>query len=172
MAEKDFGMLVKPAQGDVFLSWMSRQYVREVMNIEKSSCELFWEEQDLVKCLRTRNCIGLVATRCEQVMGYMVYELHKTEVSLLNLVVHPKFRRQGIGTLFLNKLKAKLTPERRQRVSYEVRESNLDGHLFLKANGFRATGIQKNFFIDEYAEQTKKEDAYSFNYDVLNDIIG
>ena len=51
-----------------------------------------------------------------------------------------------------------MSQQRRNVITTEVRESNLDAQLFLSANGFIATEVLKDFWIDT------KEDAYAMQF--------
>jgi ribosomal-protein-alanine N-acetyltransferase len=58
----------------------------------------------------------------------------------------------------LRKLLGKLTPEHRNRVLLEVRETNLPAQLFFRDHGFRAVSVLKDFYQDT------TEDAYLMEY--------
>src|SRR5262252_9584455 len=81
----------------VQIRWMIRRDMPEVLRIENDSFEFNWTEEDFLACLRQRNCIGMVAEHEGQVVGFMIYELHKTRLHILNFAVGPNFRRLGIG---------------------------------------------------------------------------
>ncbi len=109
----------------VHIRWMIRRDMAEVLEIENGGFEFPWSEDDFIRCLRQRNCIGMVAEHAEHVVGFMIYELHKTRLHLLNLAVGNHYRRRGVGVQMLSKLIAKLSMQRRTRVLLEVRETNL-----------------------------------------------
>jgi [ribosomal protein S18]-alanine N-acetyltransferase len=136
------------------IRWMIRPDMREVLDIESQSFEFPWDESDFLKCLRQRNSIGMVAEYDEIVRGYMVYELHKDRMHLLNFAVDPRFRRQGIGSAMVSKLKSKLQGTKRNRMTLEIRETNLSGQLFFRANGFSAIKVLRDYWEDS------TEDAY------------
>ena len=142
----------------VHIRWMIRRDMLEVLDIESESFEFPWTEEDFIRCLRQRNCIGMVAEQDDRVVGFMVYELNKTRLHLLNLAVARDFRRFGIGTQMMSKLIGKLSPQRRARIVLEVRETNLQAQIFFRANGFRAVSV-----LREYYEDTP-EDAYLMQY--------
>jgi len=73
----------------VHIRWMIRKDMPEVLEIENSSFEFPWSEDDFIRCLRQRNCIGMVAEHGERVVGFMIYELHKTRLHVLNFAVAP-----------------------------------------------------------------------------------
>ena len=139
---------------DIHIRWMIRRDMEEVLDIEKTSFEFPWQEEDFLQCLRTRNCIGMVAEYDERVVGFMVYGLHKDHLQVLNFAVHPDLRYQGVGRQMIEKLFGKLSHERRNRISLEVRETNLAAQLFFQNLGFVATSVLR----DHYDDTT--EDAY------------
>ena len=133
---------------DPWVRWLIRRDIPEVLDIESRCFEFPWSEDDFIRYLRQRNCIGMVATEDDRVVGFMIYELHKSRLHLLNLAVHPDCRRQGVGRVMVDKLLAKLSHERRNRIMLEVRETNLDAQLFFKRMGFRAISILHGYFDD------------------------
>jgi ribosomal-protein-alanine N-acetyltransferase len=142
----------------VHVRWMIRRDMGEVLDMEAESFEFPWSEEDFIRCLRQRNSIGMVAEHNGQVVGFMIYEIHKTRIHLLNLAVNDQYRRRGVGSQMLAKLLAKLSSDRRSRLVLEVRETNLPAQLFFRANGFRAVAVMRAFYHDT------PEDAYVMQY--------
>ncbi len=146
------------AQVRVHIRWMIRRDMPEVLAIEHAGFEFPWCEEEFLRVLRQRNCIGMVAEHGERVVGFMIYELHKTKLQVLNFCVHPEYRRQGVGNQMVAKLVGKLSTHRRTRIVMSVRESNLQAQLFYRVQGFRASGV-----LREHYEDTG-EDAYLMQY--------
>lgn len=142
----------------VSIRWMIRRDMPSVLDIEEQCFEFPWSEEEFIRCLRQRNCIGMVAELSEQVVGFMIYELHKNRLHILNFSVHPDFQRQGIGKAMIEKLVGKLSYQRRSRIMLEVRETNLPAQLFFKDLGFRAVSVLREFYEDS------PEDAYLMQY--------
>ncbi len=140
------------------IRWLIRRDMPEVLEIERQSFEFAWADDDFLDALRQRNCIGMVAERDDKIVGFMIYDLSKTQLHVLNFAVAPKSRRSRVGTEMLNKLKAKLHQQRRTEIRCEVRESNLAAQRFLRESGFLATNIVRGHY-DETSE-----DAYVFRY--------
>ena len=138
----------------VHIRWMIRRDMPEVLGIEGESFQFPWSEDDFIRCLRQRNCIGMVCEYDAKVVGFMIYELHKNRLHILNFAVHQQLRRKGIGTQMIRKLIGKLSPQRRSRIMLEVRETNLAAQLFFRDIGFRAISLLRNFYEDT------TEDAY------------
>ncbi len=142
----------------VHIRWMIRRDMPAVLAIEDSSFEFPWCEEEFIRCLRQRNCIGMVAEVDDKVVGFMIYELHKNRLHLLNFCVDPESRRCGIGSAMMEKLAGKLSIERRNRIMLEVRETNLEAQLFFKTFGFKAISVLRDFYEDTV------EDAYLMQY--------
>lgn len=142
----------------VQIRWLIRRDMLEVLDIERANFEFPWSEEEFLCCLRQRNCIGMVAEYNRQVAGFMIYELHKTRIQILNFAVSPSARRMGIGAQMVQRVIDKLSQQRRKEVVLEVRETNLPAQLFFKSQGFRAQNVLRNHFQDT------TEDAYLMQY--------
>lgn len=139
---------------DLYIRWMIRRDMAEVLDIEQVSFVNPWSEEEFLKWLRQRNVIGMVAEQDGRLFGYMVYEFSKTGIHLHNIAAAPQ--RHGVGTALIDKLRGKLRYDRRNRITVNVRETNLDAQLFFKAMGFEAVKV----IHDAYEDVT--EDAYRF----------
>ncbi len=140
------------------LRWMIRRDMPEVLAIEQEAVEFPWSDEDFTRCLRQRNCIGMVAEVGDSVVAFMIYELHRTRLHVLNFAVRRSHRRLGIGTQMMGKLFAKLSVERRDRILLEVRERNLPAQVFFRSLGYRAITVLKDFYEDS------TEDAYLMQF--------
>ena len=140
------------------IRWMIRRDMHEVLAIEGLSFEFPWSEDDFIRCLRQRNCIGMVSECDERIAGFMIYELHRSRLHVLNFAVQPEYRRRGVGTKMISKLVGKLSTQRRDRIMLEVRETNLHAQLFFRNMGFRAISVLRDFYDDTV------EDAYLMQY--------
>src|SRR3954451_17952276 len=82
------------AQVRVHIRWMIRRVMPEVMAIEHASSEFPWCEEEFLRVLRHRNCIGIVSEEGERVICLIIYELHKAKLDVVNFAVAPEYRRQ------------------------------------------------------------------------------
>jgi len=144
----------------VHIRWMIRRDMPEVLRAEQDSFDFSWTEDDFLRCLRQRNCIGMVAEVDDRVVGFMIYELHKTKLHVLNFAVAPEWRRMGIGGQMVLKLVGKLSSHRRTKITLAVRESNLAAQLFFRSQAFKATRVLRAYYEDS------GEDAYLMNYKI------
>lgn len=147
-------------QVKVHIRWMIRRDMPEVLRTEQDSFEYAWTEEDFLKCLRQRNCIGMVAEHGDKVVGFMIYELHKSKLNVLNFAVHPEYRRIGVGRQMVAKLIGKLSSHRRTKITLAVRETNLPAQLFFKTLDFRAIKVLRSYYDDS------GEDAFMMQFRV------
>ena len=145
-------------QPRVHIRWMIRRDMPAVLQIEEQSFEFAWCEEDFLRCLRQRNCIGMVAEMGEKVVGFMIYELHKSKMHIYNFAVLPSMRRSGVGGQMVAKLVSKLSSHRRTRITLDVRETNIAAQLFFRAQEFKAINVLRSYYEDS------GEDAYHMVY--------
>lgn len=138
---------------------MIQRDMPEVLDIKRRCFCAPWTEREFIRQLRERCVIGMVAEQGDRIVGFMLYELHLSRLHVLNFAVHPEEQRTGIGAAMIDKLKGKLSPQRRTAITIEVRESNDPMHYFLRAQAFEATGVKRNAYDDS------EEDAYVFRYE-------
>lgn len=149
----------------VHIRWMIRRDMAEVLQTEEESFEYAWTEEDFLRCLRQRNCIGMVAELGEKVVGFMIYELHKAKLHILNFAVSPAYRRLGIGAQMVAKLIGKLSSHRRTKITLAIRETNLSAQLFFRSQEFRAVKVLRTYYEDS------GEDAFLMQYRFPTDVI-
>ena len=142
----------------VHIRWMIRRDMPEVLAIEAGSFEYPWCEEDFIRCLRQWSCISMVAEDENRVAGFMIHELHKSRIHVLNFAVAEDYRRRGVGSQMIAKLIGKLAAQRRSRIVLEIREGNVAAQLFFRENGFRAVSVLRSYYADT------PEDAYVFEF--------
>lgn len=147
------------------IRWLIRRDMDEVLTIERSSFQFAWTEEEFLCCLRQRNCIGTVAELDHKIVGFMIYELHKSMLRILNFAVAGDYRRCGIGQQMVQRLIDKLSQQRRREIVLEVRETNVPAQLFFSGCGFRAVTVLRNHYDDTC------EDAYYMRYCLTDDSV-
>jgi len=142
----------------VHIRWMTERDMPEVLAIEDEDFEFPWTEEDFIRCLKQQSIIGMVAQYDDRVVGFMVYELHRNRIHVLNFAVAAECQRCGVGSQMVSKLTAKLSSQRRNRLVVDVRETNLAAQQFFRENGFRAISV-----LREHYKETA-EDAYVMQF--------
>lgn len=137
----------------VRIRWAIRRDMPEVLAIESESFSYPKTEDEILTHLRQRDCIGMVAElntgSSEIITAFMMYEMHKSQLNIIDFAVHPAYRRSSIGRQMAEKLIGKLSSYRRTKITTLLRETNLDGLLFFKSMGFEAVNLVIEHFDDE-----------------------
>ena len=132
---------------NVSIRWGIRKDLAAIMGIESRSFRYPWTDAAFESCLRQKHVTLLVAENQVGLVGYAVYMTRSPSLEILNLAVHPGVRWQGIGRQLLRQIQGWLTIKRRTIFAI-VPDFNLDGHLFLRKCGWRATRVIRDAFPD------------------------
>jgi ribosomal-protein-alanine N-acetyltransferase len=148
--------------------WMITADLTAVLEIEAISSQFPWLEHDFRQALLIDNVLGAVAEVNGQVVGYMIYEQHRTGIDLFKLAVVPHARRLGVGRALIAKLISTLDGERQRSIAVVVNERNLQAHLWLRALGFMASEVLHGHF-DERPDDPP-EDGYRFQFAIPDQV--
>lgn len=83
-------------------------------------------------------------------VGYVIVHRKNSSGQVLELAVHPGFRRLGVGRALLKFLDQNLLDSQRTFLEFVVPEDNLDCQLFLKACGVPAVDVIRGQNGDSY----------------------
>lgn len=143
----------------IHVRWMLiKSDIKDIVEIERLSYSTPWTAEDFSHCLNRHNFVGVVAEINHRVVGFLICEMHKKTIRLVNLAVHPKFKRKGVASQLVDDMVQKLSSGRYERIMAEIRETNLPAQLFFRSKNFRAYSIEKGLFEDT------GEDGYIFEY--------
>lgn len=131
--------------------WIIRSDMDEVFAIEHDSFPCPWTEDEFRCCLMQRNVIGVVAELNYKIVGFVIYELHKSALRILNLAVATDVRRQCVGRQMVQRLIDKLAQQRRREVVLDVTDANTTAHMFFAACGFRASVVSSSVYQMRYS---------------------
>ena len=122
--------------------YMIRADMPSVTDIEDLSYKDPWSANEFLKLIQKKNVIGIVVEIDGDVVAFVLYELHDSYLRILNLAVHPHYRRRGIGHAMMEKVKDKIRGvPRRDRLALFAPDWMLPAHLFFRSEGFLATGV-------------------------------
>ena len=139
----------------VLVQPMLVRHIPTVLDIEQRSFEFPWRELDVAYQLDCRLSAALVAKYQNRIGGFIIGIRGKKALKIVNMAVHPAYRRHGVGSALLHQIQQRPWVGCRNRVTVLVRESNLPAQLFFKSQGFRAVRVHRAF---RYLDCT--EDAY------------
>lgn len=136
--------------------WIVTRDLPEVLAIDQE-----WTEFDFRESLRQRNCIGMVAESGNQVVGYVLYVLKKNELCIIRLKVHSCWKRTGIGSAIINKLKLKLSQFRRQLMIAVIEDAQGELNDFLRHHKFKAVFMGRSGLIRMQYKLQEQDDEVS-----------
>ncbi len=125
-----------------------------ILEIDGECYSNHWSRPDLELALKPWNRQATVAEFCGRVVGFAVHEILRNHIHLVEVAVHPEFRRLGVGTQLMTPVIGKLSAVRCNRVTAEACDANLGAHQFLKSLGFIATSVARGVERDTYYFKT------------------
>ena len=132
---------------------MNAAHVSQIAELEKLCFSDPWSEKSIETELFCRLSVWLVALEGEQVVGYVGSQTVIDESDMMNIAVHPDFRRRGIAEALVAELEAALSQRGSHALTLEVRDSNVPAITLYEKLGFQQVGLRKNYY------RNPKEDA-------------
>ena len=96
--------------------------------------------------LNNKLALWLVAEEGERVAGYIGSQTVMDETDMMNVAVHPDFRRQGIAEKLILELIDRLKTMKSHCLTLEVRASNDPAIALYGKLGFEQVGRRKNYY--------------------------
>ena len=130
----------------MMLERMNPAHVAQIAQLEKVCFSDPWSENSIASELDNKLAFWLVATEGESVTGYIGSQTVMDETDMMNVAVHPDFRRQGIAEALVNALVEELKTMGSHCLTLEVRASNDPAIALYKKLGFSEIGRRKNYY--------------------------
>ena len=120
-----------------------------IMEIEHASFPIPWSKEAMGQEIDGREWSRVfVATLEASVVGFMVYWIIVNELHLLNLAVHPNFRRRGVGRAMIQHLIDTMENDNMTSAILEVRVSNRVAQKLYRSFGFTPMARRVNYYTD------------------------
>lgn len=132
---------------------MTADHVSQVAELEKICFSDPWSENSITYELTNPLSLWLVAVEGDKVAGYVGSQSVMGESDMMNVAVHPDFRRQGVAEKLVLELVAALAKKDNHCLTLEVRASNVSAISLYEKLGFAQVGLRKNYY------RNPKEDA-------------
>ena len=132
---------------------MKAEHVPQVAQLEKLCFSDPWSEMSIAHELESIWSYWVVALDGERVVGYVGSQSSVDESDIMNVAVHPDYRRRGIAENLIHNLVADLKTRGSHALMLEVRASNDPAIALYEKLGFRQVGLRKNYY------RNPKEDA-------------
>lgn len=121
--------------------------VSAVARIEKMSFSLAWSETSFFNETHKPRALPKVAVLNGSVVGYVCSDYVGDECHILNLAVHPDYRKQGIATALVEHILEQLKLHACRFLYLEVRASNYAARKLYQGFGFKIVGTRKNYYV-------------------------
>jgi len=125
---------------------MNSSHVAQIAELEKICFSDPWSERSIASELNNKLAFWLVAVEGETVAGYIGSQTVMDETDMMNVAVHPDFRRQGVAEALVNKLVENLKRMGSHCLTLEVRASNAPAIALYEKLGFSEIGRRKNYY--------------------------
>ena len=125
---------------------MVQCHVPQIAELEKLCFNDPWSENSIASELDNRLSCWLIASDDEKVVGYVGSQTVLGETDMMNIAVHPDYRKQGVATDLINALIEALKERNSHSLMLEVRSSNEPAKSLYLKMGFEVVGIRKNYY--------------------------
>ena len=132
---------------------MREDHVPAIAELEKLCFSDPWSEKSIAYELNNPLALWLVAEVDGRVAGYIGSQTVPPESDMMNVAVHPDFRRQGIAEALVSALWEQLHQAGNSSLTLEVRASNASAIALYQKLGFVQIGCRPNYY------RNPKEDA-------------
>ena len=132
---------------------MNASHIGQVAQLEKLCFSDPWSENSVASELDNELSFWLVALDGDTVAGYIGSQSVLGESDMMNVAVHPAYRRQGIAEVLVTQLVQALKEMGNHCLTLEVRASNAPAIGLYEKLGFTEVGRRPNYY------RNPKEDA-------------
>lgn len=152
---------------------MERDDIDEILDIENICFKSPWTrdafEQELHLEWAKVFIAKIITHNKKRIVGYISLWMITNEVHILNLAIHPNFRRLGIATSLLSFGINFSMHDGAEIATLEVRKSNLPAVSLYKKFGFEVMGVRHRYYPDNHEDAVimssklkSKEDRFCF----------
>jgi ribosomal protein S18 acetylase RimI-like enzyme len=141
--------VIKPIKGRYFIKWLHSGLYQIASKMESESSKCFYNHKNISKKMKDFRYGGYVIFDLNRPVGYVMFKQNNSKIHLKNIVIVSDYRREGIATILINRLKSF-----NKKIIVNTKDSNLKAHLFFSKCGFKAS-LKRGCFEN-------KEDIYQF----------
>ena len=125
---------------------MNESHVAQMAALEKICFSDPWSENSVASELKNPLSCWLVAEEDGEVAGYVGSQTVMDESDMMNVAVHPDYRRKGIAEKLVMELVEALKKRDSRCLTLEVRASNEPARALYEKLGFVQVGLRKNYY--------------------------
>lgn len=125
---------------------MREDDIPAVSEIEQISFSTPWSKESFLNEIYNKYAFSKVAVFEVNVIGYICANYLHHESHILNLAVHPDFRRRGVATILMNEAKKEMKKKGCVFLYLKVGVSNTGAQKFYELFGFKVETIRKKYY--------------------------
>ncbi len=137
----------------MIIEQMAPCHISQIAALEKLCFSDPWDDRSVASELENPLSVWLVALEGDRLAGYVGSQTVLDESDMMNIAVHPDFRRRGIAQALIGALIPALRARGSGCLALEVRASNGPAIALYEKLGFAQAGLRKNYY------RNPKEDA-------------
>lgn len=130
----------------MMIAKMTADHVSQIAELEKICFSDPWSENSIAHEIENELSLWLVALDGDRVAGYVGSQSVMGESDMMNIAVHPDYRRQGIAEALVLALVSRLKSEGNYQLTLEVRASNIPAQRLYEKLGFTEAGRRRNYY--------------------------
>jgi ribosomal-protein-alanine N-acetyltransferase len=141
---------------------MAVDHLDDLAQLESMAFSRPWSYDALAEELQNPLAVFFVAedVETERSLGYIGMHHILDEGLIANIVVHPGYRRMGIGTRLVNEVIEYAKKHDIKRLTLEVRASNAPAIALYENMGFKKEGVRRGFY------DSPKEDGLIYSLEL------
>jgi ribosomal-protein-alanine N-acetyltransferase len=141
---------------------MAVDHLDDLAQLESMAFSRPWSYDALAEELQNPLAVFFVAedVETERSLGYIGMHHILDEGLIANIVVHPGYRRLGIGTRLVNEVIEYAKKHDIKRLTLEVRASNAPAIALYENMGFKKEGVRRGFY------DSPKEDGLIYSLEL------
>ena len=127
---------------------MRKKDLAEVLKIERKCFEEPYSREIFEQELKIKAAQLWVIPYRQKIVGYIDFWLVASEMELVSIAVHPKFKRRGIGQYLMEEMFDYGCQHQASSIVLDVRKSNLKAQKLYGKFGFKKVGLRKKYYSD------------------------
>ena len=161
---------VAPLTSKVSSGFLERVHIPAICSIEKRSYSNPWSDpfiaSEFEKDISYRPALFLNG----EVVGYSFNYVVADELHILNLAIHPRWRRMGLGAQLLANILDGAAARGCSFGTLEVRVGNLAARKLYERFGFRPVSIRRGYYSDNGEDALVLERALGVNHPLVSNL--
>ena len=133
------------------VSLMDHSDLKEAYEIEKQTNPSPWSKENFFSSYEVGHK-SLVCRIDNIIVGFIIFSVIKKEIHLLNIAVHTRHQKKGIGGLLMETMLKQASVMGVSKVYLEVRSKNEKAILFYKKYNFIKDAVRVNYYTGKNSD--------------------